>query len=60
MAKISSADQAFKTKPAYLDAHCAAFNGWAAPAANSEVDQQAIDRGTWDGRKAREAALSSK
>ena len=46
----------YKQMPAYLDAHCAAFNGWTIPTASNEVEQQAIDRGHWDGLQARRAA----
>ena len=52
-------DPSFKNLPAYLDAHCAAFNGWALPTASNEFEQQAIDRGHWDGLQARDAALAS-
>lgn len=48
-----------KQTNAYLDAHCAAFKGWALPVAKNEVEQQAIDRGHWDGLKARERALGT-
>lgn len=44
---------------AYLDAHCAAFNGWAIPIAKDQFEQQAIDRGHWDGLQAREKALGA-
>jgi hypothetical protein len=48
-----------KQTGAYLDAHCAAFNGWSLPVAKNEFEQQAIDRGRWDGSKARERALGA-
>ena len=47
-----------KQMPAYLDAHCAAFNGWTLPVAKNEVEQQAIDRGLWDGLQARARAAT--
>ena len=49
-----------KQTGAYLDAHCAAFNGWSLPVAKNEFEQQAIDRGHWDGSKARERALGAR
>jgi hypothetical protein len=52
-------DSLYREMPAYLDAHCAAFNGWTLPTAKTEVEQQAIDRGHWDGSKARERALGA-
>lgn len=45
--------------PAYLDAHCAGFLGWACPVAATEVEQQAADRGYLAGTKARDAALKA-
>lgn len=57
--KQIGADQSFKQTGAYLDAHCAAFNGWALPVAKNGFEQQCIDRGHWDGSKARERALGA-
>jgi hypothetical protein len=57
---MTKTDQAFKQTAAYLDAHCAAFNGWALPTAKNGYEQQCIDRGHWDGLKARERALEER
>jgi hypothetical protein len=56
---MTKTDQTFKQTNAYLDAHCAAFNGWSLPIAKNEFEQQAIDRGHWDGSQARERALGA-
>jgi hypothetical protein len=53
-------DDTYKKVPAYLDAHCAAFLGRPEPKAKNAVEQQAIDRGTWDGRHARAKAHMAK
>ena len=58
MFKPITADQAYRRIPAYLDAHCAGFNGVACPVAKNDVEQQAIDRGYWDGLRARERVVS--
>jgi hypothetical protein len=50
-------DEAFKTHPDYIDAHCAGFCGWACPQHADQVRQQAADRGYWDGSRKREKAL---
>jgi hypothetical protein len=54
---MTKTDQAFKQTASYLDAHCAAFNGWTIPTAKNQFEQQCIDRGHWDGLEAREKAL---
>jgi hypothetical protein len=58
---MANADRQIKQTHAYMDAHCAAFMGRMenAPVAKNGYEQQCIDRGLWDGSKAREHALAN-
>jgi len=52
-------EKIYKTMNSYLDAHCAGFLGRPCPTYENQVDQQAADRGYWDGLKARERAAEA-
>lgn len=55
-----TAETLYKLMPSYLDGHCAGFNGWPCPELVNQVDQQATDRGYWDGCKRRELLMVSR
>jgi hypothetical protein len=44
----------------YADGHCAGWMGWPCPVFSNQVDQQAADRGYWEGSKKREKILYGK